>query len=73
MMDFDPPIVGCMISNRNYAFGLLKATKECVIKIQTVQLSSVMDGNWEYWFLPKQITTLLTTYLSEMTQIYGRG
>lgn len=27
MMEFEPPIVGCVISNRNDTFGLLKATK----------------------------------------------
>ena len=36
MMEFEPPLVGCVISNRNYSFGLLKATKECVINIPTV-------------------------------------
>ena len=28
MMDFEPPIVGCVISDRNYTFSLLKATRE---------------------------------------------
>ena len=36
MIDFDPPIVGCVISNRNYTFDILKASRECVIKIPTV-------------------------------------
>ena len=30
MMEFEPPLVGCVVSNRNYTFGILKATKECV-------------------------------------------
>jgi flavin reductase (DIM6/NTAB) family NADH-FMN oxidoreductase RutF len=38
MMDFEPPIVGCVISNRNHSFHILKATKECVINIPTVAL-----------------------------------
>lgn len=38
MMDFEPPLVGCVISNRNYTFEILKATKECVINIPTVEL-----------------------------------
>lgn len=33
MIDFEPPIVGCVISNRNYTFDILNATKECVINI----------------------------------------
>jgi flavin reductase (DIM6/NTAB) family NADH-FMN oxidoreductase RutF len=40
MMEFEPPLVGCVISNRNDSFGLLKATKECVISIPTVQLAA---------------------------------
>jgi flavin reductase (DIM6/NTAB) family NADH-FMN oxidoreductase RutF len=39
MMDFEPPLVGCIISNRNYSFGNLKASRECVINIPTVELA----------------------------------
>ena len=28
MMEFEPPIVGCVISNRNYSFETLKASRE---------------------------------------------
>ncbi len=47
MIDFEPPIVGCVISNRNYTFDILKATKECVINIPTVELAenAVRCGN----------------------------
>ena len=47
MMEFEPPLVGCVISNRNYSFGILKATKECVINIPTVELAAktVRVGN----------------------------
>jgi len=47
MMEFEPPLVGCVISNRNYSFGVLKATKECVINIPTVELAAkaVRVGN----------------------------
>jgi len=47
MMDFEPPIVGCVISDQNYTFGILKATKECVINIPTVELAAkaVRCGN----------------------------
>lgn len=44
MMDFEPPIVGCVISDRNYTFGLLKATKECVINIPTLELAEKTVG-----------------------------
>lgn len=47
MMDFEPPIVGCVISDGNFTFGILKATKECVINIPTVELAAkaVSCGN----------------------------
>ena len=47
MIDFEPPIVGCVISNRNHTFGILKATRECVINIPTVELAKkvVRCGN----------------------------
>ena len=33
IMKFEPPTIGCVISDRNYTFNILKATKECVINI----------------------------------------
>ena len=47
IMEFEPPIVGCVISNRNYTFNILKATKECVINIPTLELAEkvVSCGN----------------------------
>ena len=47
MMEFEPPLVGCVISNHNHSYGVLKATKECVINIPTVELAAqvVACGN----------------------------
>lgn len=47
MIDFEPPIMGCVISERNYTFEILKATRECVINIPTVELAGqvVKCGN----------------------------
>ena len=47
MLEFEPPLVGCVVSNRNYSFGLLKASKECVINIPTADLAKevVSCGN----------------------------
>ena len=47
MVDFEPPILACVISNRNYTFDILKKTKECVINIPTVELAAkvVKVGN----------------------------
>ena len=44
MIEFEPPLVGCVISNRNYSFGLLKATKECVINIPTAEIAEKVAG-----------------------------
>jgi flavin reductase (DIM6/NTAB) family NADH-FMN oxidoreductase RutF len=44
MIEFEPPLVGCVISNRNHTFGLVKATKECVINIPTVELAAQVVG-----------------------------
>jgi flavin reductase (DIM6/NTAB) family NADH-FMN oxidoreductase RutF len=44
MMEFEPPLVGCIISNRGYSFGLLKTTKECVINIPTIEIAEKVVG-----------------------------
>jgi flavin reductase (DIM6/NTAB) family NADH-FMN oxidoreductase RutF len=44
MIEFEPPLVGCVISDRNYTFDILKATKECVINIPTVELARKVVG-----------------------------
>jgi flavin reductase (DIM6/NTAB) family NADH-FMN oxidoreductase RutF len=44
MIDFEPPIVGGVLSNRNFSFNILKATKECVINIPTVELATKVVG-----------------------------
>ena len=47
MMEFEPPLVGFVLSNRNDSFELLKASRECVINIPTVELAKqvVAVGN----------------------------
>lgn len=44
MMEFEPPLVGCVISDRNHSFGVLKATRQCVINIPTVELAAQVVG-----------------------------
>ena len=44
MIDFEPPILGCVISNQNHTFNILKQTKECVINIPTVELAEKVVG-----------------------------
>jgi len=47
MLEFEPPLVGCVVSNRNWSFEILKATRECVIAIPTAELAQkvVACGN----------------------------
>jgi len=44
MIEFEPPLVGCVISNSNYSFGLLRVTNECVINIPTVEIAEKVVG-----------------------------
>jgi flavin reductase (DIM6/NTAB) family NADH-FMN oxidoreductase RutF len=39
MLEFEPPLVGCVVSNRNHSFAALRATKECVIAIPGAELA----------------------------------
>jgi flavin reductase (DIM6/NTAB) family NADH-FMN oxidoreductase RutF len=44
MIDFEPPLIGIVMSDMNYSFGLLKKSKECVINIPTVELIDIVVG-----------------------------
>lgn len=44
MLEFVPPLVGCVISNRDYTFKRLKVNRECVINIPTVELAEAIVG-----------------------------
>lgn len=44
MFDFEQPLVGCVISNRNHSFGILKATREWVINIPKIRLIKQVVG-----------------------------
>ena len=36
VMEFVPSLIGCMITSGNHSFGMIKASKECVINIPTL-------------------------------------
>ncbi len=44
MLEFEPPLVGCVVSNRNYSFGLLRASRECVLNIPAVGIAEKVVG-----------------------------
>ena len=47
MMDFEPPLVGCVVGGRDFSFAALKATRECVLNIPAAGLAAqvVACGN----------------------------
>jgi flavin reductase (DIM6/NTAB) family NADH-FMN oxidoreductase RutF len=44
MMDFEPPLIGCVVSGRNHSFAALRATRECVLNIPTLELAAAVVG-----------------------------
>lgn len=47
MVEFEPPLVACVVSDRNFSFRLLKATGQCGINIPTAEIAKkvVQCGN----------------------------
>ena len=39
MVEFEPPLVACVVSSADYSFAALQATKECVIAVPTLPLA----------------------------------
>ena len=44
MMEFEPPLVGCIVSHRNHSFDLLMTTRECVLNLPSVDLAEQVVG-----------------------------
>ncbi len=44
VMEFTPSLVGCIISNANHSFEMIRKSKECVINIPTVDMSDEVVG-----------------------------
>jgi flavin reductase (DIM6/NTAB) family NADH-FMN oxidoreductase RutF len=44
MMEFEPPLLGCVVSDRNHSFATLRATRECTINVPTVELARAVVG-----------------------------
>ena len=55
MVEFEPPLVACVLSEANYSFAALRATKECVIAIPAVKLAPIVAeiGNCSGWDVDK--------------------
>jgi len=44
MMEFEPPLVGCVIGGRSLSYEMLLKTRECVLNIPTVELAKQVVG-----------------------------
>jgi flavin reductase (DIM6/NTAB) family NADH-FMN oxidoreductase RutF len=44
VMEFSPSLVGCIISNRNHSFEMIKNSKECVINVPTTDMARKVVG-----------------------------
>src|ERR1035437_4467963 len=44
MVEFEPPLVACVVSNANHSFAALRAMRECVIAIPAVELAPKVVG-----------------------------
>ena len=44
MMEFAPPLVGCVVSARDFSFDALLATRQCTVNIPTVELAAQVVG-----------------------------
>ena len=42
MVEFEPPQIACVVSNANYSFAALRATRECVIAVPARKLASAV-------------------------------
>ena len=47
MVDFEPPLIACVVSSGDYSFAAIKSTKQCVIAIPARKLAAkvVLVGN----------------------------
>lgn len=44
MVEFEPPLIACIVSEGNYSFAALKATRECVIAIPDREIADKVVG-----------------------------
>lgn len=44
MLEFEPPLIGCVISNRNHSYDMLMSSRQCVINIPTADIARQVVG-----------------------------
>lgn len=43
-LEFEPPLIGCVISERNFSFAALRASRECVLNLPSAALAAQLVG-----------------------------
>lgn len=44
MLEFEPPLVGCVVSENDFSFTALNATRQCALNIPTAELATQVVG-----------------------------
>lgn len=44
MLEFEPPLLGCVLSEHDYSYVALRETKECTLNIPSAELSAAVVG-----------------------------
>jgi flavin reductase (DIM6/NTAB) family NADH-FMN oxidoreductase RutF len=44
LLEFEPPMVGCVVSENDFSFTALRLTKQCVLNIPTLELATQVVG-----------------------------
>lgn len=44
MLEFEPPLVGCVVSENDFSFAALNSTRECALNIPTADLATQVVG-----------------------------
>jgi flavin reductase (DIM6/NTAB) family NADH-FMN oxidoreductase RutF len=67
MVEFEPPMVACIVSNANFSYAALRATRECVIAVPDAALARtvVKVGNCSGREVDKFATCRLTAVPAE--------
>jgi len=42
MVEFEPPLVACVVSSANHSFAALRTTKQCVIAVPSAKLAATV-------------------------------
>ena len=41
MLEFEPPLVGCVVSENDFSYTALRLTRQCVVNIPTVDSANI--------------------------------